>query len=89
MVVLIQNSMRSEYHKGEHDMIRKHILTDRRFIVCTLAVVLLFILGLRGVVVSDSIALIAISLAGANAGAEAAKAFARHGKKKPEPKKGE
>jgi hypothetical protein len=67
-------------------MIRKPILTDRRFIVCALAVVLLFILGLRGVDVSDSIALIAISLAGANAGAEAAKAFAKRDKTKPKPR---
>jgi hypothetical protein len=60
----------------------KPILKDRRFLVSILAVILLFVLGWRGINTSDSIALVAISLAGANAASEAAKAFARSPKKK-------
>lgn len=63
-------------------MRRKPLLKDRRFIVSILAISLLFVLGWRGVNSSDSIALVAISLAGANAASEAAKAFARKPKKK-------
>jgi hypothetical protein len=50
--------------------------------VSILAVILLFVLGWRGLNTSDSIALVAISLAGANAASEAAKAFARNPKRK-------
>jgi hypothetical protein len=60
----------------------KPILKDRRFLVSVLAVILLFVLGWRGLDTSDSIALVAISLAGANAASEAAKAFARNPKRK-------
>jgi hypothetical protein len=63
----------------------KPILKDRRFLVAVISVAALFVLGCRGLNTSDSIALVAISLAGANAASEAAKAFARNPKKKVKP----
>jgi hypothetical protein len=60
----------------------KPILKDRRFLVAVISVAALFVLGWRGLNTSDSIALVAISLAGANAASEAAMAFARNPKKK-------
>jgi hypothetical protein len=66
-------------------MRQKPLMKDRRFIVSVLAVTLLFVLGLRGINSSESIALVAISLAGANAASEAAKAFARKTPKKKDP----
>jgi hypothetical protein len=61
-------------------------MKDRRFLISLAAIVVLLALGWRGTNVADSVALVAISLAGANAASEAAKAFARKPRKKEEPK---
>ena len=63
-------------------MRQKPLLKDRRFLISLAAIIVLLALGWRGTNVADSVALVAISLAGANAASEAAKAFARKSRKK-------
>ena len=64
----------------------RRLLTDRRFLVIVLTETLLFILGyFKGIDVPDSMALTAIALAAANAGAEVVRAWKRPHKKVTQP----
>ena len=57
------------------------LLTDRRFLISLISIVLLFVLGYRsGMQVADSIAMVAIGIGIANGGEKALVAFASKGK---------
>ena len=65
----------------------KTLLTDRRFLISLISIVLLFVLGWRGMAVADSIAMVAIGIGIANGGESALKAFASRGSKPADTKK--
>lgn len=60
----------------------RDLATDRRFIIVLVTELLLFVLGyFKAVEVAEAMALLALSLAGANAFEKAAIAFSPHSKK--------
>jgi hypothetical protein len=59
------------------------LLTDRRFLISLIAIVLLFVLGYRGMDVTDAMALIAVGIGVANGSEKALIAFANRRKAKP------
>jgi hypothetical protein len=61
----------------------KTLLTDRRFLISLISVVLLFVLGYRGMDVTDAITLIAVGIGVANGSEKALIAFANRRKPKP------